>query len=99
MSVTPLSVAPDAFPGPHTPLSVPKSPGPGAAVVVAVAAAAAARVVVDDELEPRLLHAVPINANNTPTTVAEFRKRFTISPPTLPMAPARCLAKARHLYA
>jgi hypothetical protein len=59
---------------------VPKSPGPGAAVVVTVVAAAAAAVVADDELELRPLHAVPINTNDTPTTIDEFRKRFTIFP-------------------
>jgi hypothetical protein len=78
VSVTPLSVAPDALPGPHTALSVPKSPGPGPAAVVTVAAAAGA--VVDGALELWLLHAAPINANDTPTTAVEFRKRFTIPP-------------------
>src|SRR5579864_4937595 len=51
VSVTPLSVAPEALPGPQTALSVPKSPGPGPAAVVVVAAAGWVVVVVDDELE------------------------------------------------
>src|SRR5579862_4679606 len=90
VSVTPLSVAPDAFPGPQTALSVPKSPGPGPAAVVVVTAAAC--VVADDELELWLLHPAAIIANDTPTTAIELRKRSTISPPTPPDARDVCRA-------
>src|SRR5581483_3063941 len=69
VSVTPLSVAPLALPGPHTPLSDPKSPGPGvaAAAVVglvppAAAVVGAAAAVVDDELDAWLLHAPATSA-------------------------------------
>jgi hypothetical protein len=79
VSVTPLSVAPEALPGPHTAFSVPTSPGPGPAAVVVVAAATCV-VVVDDELELWPLHAVPMRANDKPAAVAAVRKRFTISP-------------------
>jgi hypothetical protein len=80
VSVMPLSVAPDALPGPQTALSVPKSPGPGPAAVVVVAAAAAGWVVVVADFELWLLHAVPIRTNDRLMTAAELRRRFTISP-------------------
>jgi hypothetical protein len=79
VSVTPLSVTPEALPGPHTALSVPKSPGPAAASVVLVAAAAAG-CVVDDELELRPLHAAPTRANDTAAAIAAARERITFSP-------------------
>ncbi len=81
VSVTPLSVAPEAVPGPQTALSVPKSPGPGpAAVVVVAAAAAVVGAAVDGELEPWLLQAAPIRANDTPAASAAVRLRITVSP-------------------
>jgi hypothetical protein len=80
VSVTPLSVAPEALPGPQTAFRVPKSPGPGPAAVVVVAAAAAAVVAVELELELWPLHPAPIRAKDRPAAVAAVRTRITLSP-------------------